>query len=103
MDNERTKSTNKIVTEKYTSDIVYVSELVKNYEHELIKRDDRIEKLQSDNKLLEQKLNSINVRLYEYRYSLQLETKKLTKNELVEKINKLDLQLLELKKFIEEV
>ena len=103
MDNERTKSTNEIVTEKYTSDIVYVSELVKNYEHELIKRDDRIEKLKNEINALEQKIILINDRLYECIYSSQLGTKKFTKTEIVEKMEKLYLQLSDLKRFIKEV
>ena len=52
MDNERTKTTNEEVTEKYTSDIVDESEWFKNYEHALMRRDDRIEKLESEKNAL---------------------------------------------------
>ena len=97
MDNERTKSTNETVTEKYTSDIVYVSELVKNYEHALIKRDDRIEKLQSEMTALEQNISYIKDRLFECSCALQVHTKQLTKSELVEKMKYCYSQLLEIK------
>lgn len=97
MDNERTKSTNEMVTEKYTSDIVYVSELVSKYEHELIRRDDIIKQLQCDKDVLEKKFTSINDRLFNCRYELKCNTKQLKKSELVEKIKYCYEQLLEIK------
>ena len=97
MDNERTKTTSEMVSEKYTSDIVYVSELVSKYEHELIRRDDIIKQLQSDKDVLEKKFTSIKDRLFDCMYELKCHTKQLTKSELIEKITYFYGQLLEIK------
>ena len=72
--------------EKYTSDIFYVSELVSNYERELIRRDDIIEQLQSDKNVLEIKITSIKDRLFECMSELKCDTKQITKAELVKKM-----------------
>ena len=96
MDDVRTKSTTEKVTEKYKSDIFYVSELVSKYEHELIRRDDRIEKLQSDNHVLEEKLTLINDRLFECMYEFKCNTKQITKTELVKKMSECYRQISEI-------
>ena len=96
MDDSRTTSTTEVVTEKYTSDIVYVSDLVCNYERELNRRDDRIEKLQSDNYVLEKKLTLIKDRLSECMRELKCHTKQITKTELVKKMSECYRQIVEI-------